>query len=114
MLLLLTPLLALALLSIARAATTVVLPLACVSTCAPLQTIYTAISDGVSETVALSALCSEPLYGEFVSCVNCVEANGSPTIFDYPAVQVVGAVNTLCLAAGATLSGSVTATQTAR
>lgn len=111
---LLTSLLALSLFSTAHAATTVVLPSACVSTCEPLQSIYTAISAGVSETVALSALCSEPLYSEFVSCVNCVTANGSPTFLGYPAAQVVGDVDDLCLVAGETLSGGVTATQTAR
>ncbi|GFZ45650.1 hypothetical protein JCM24511_03378 [Saitozyma sp. JCM 24511] len=109
-----TPLLALSLLSwTARAASTVVLPVACVSACSPIESVYNAYESGENTTVALSPLCSEPLYDEFVSCVNCVTANGSPTFLGYAPAEAVSDVDSICLAQGTTVSGTVTATQTA-
>jgi hypothetical protein len=110
-----TPLLALSLLSwTARAASTVTLPVACVSACSPIESVYNAYESGENTTVALSPLCSEPLYDEFVSCVNCVKANGSPTFLGYGPAEAVSDVDSLCLAQGLTVSGTVTVTQTAR
>jgi hypothetical protein len=115
MLSIVTPLLALSVLSwTARAATTVVLPTACVSACTPIESVYNAYGSGGNTTAALSPLCSQPLYDEFVSCVNCVKANGSPTFLGYAPAKAVSDVDSLCLAQGSTVSGTVTATQTAR